>query len=195
VRRNRVRIIGGEWRSRQVQFPDRLGLRPTPDRVRETLFNWLGQDLSGRACLDLFAGSGVLGFEAASRGARLVVMVERDPHAFASLRENAGALAAGRLETGRLELVRGDALEFLAADTRPFDVVFLDPPFAWPGRERLLERVEAHMRPGGLVYLESPEPLVPPARWETLRQGKAGAVHYQLLRNLSIEQGGLPGDV
>jgi 16S rRNA (guanine966-N2)-methyltransferase len=177
VRRNRVRIIGGEWRSRQVAFPDRLGLRPTPDRVRETLFNWLGQDLTGKACLDLFAGSGVLGFEAASRGARLVVMVERDAQAFAALRENARALAASRVQ-----LERSDALEFLAADARTYDVVFLDPPYAWPDRERLLDRLEARLHPAGLVYLETPAaPRLPP-HWEVVRQGKAGAVHYQLLR-------------
>mgnify|MGYP001499068626 FL=1 len=92
--RNRVRIIGGQWRSRVLRFPDAEQLRPTPDRVRETLFNWLGQDLTGLRCLDLFAGSGVLGLEAASRGARLVVMVERDPIAFNALRENANLLQA-----------------------------------------------------------------------------------------------------
>jgi 16S rRNA (guanine(966)-N(2))-methyltransferase RsmD len=190
VRRNRVRIIGGELRSRLVAFPDRLGLRPTPDRVRGTLFNWLGQDLTGRTCLDLFAGSGVLGFEAASRGAALVVMVERDAQAAAALAENARAL-----HCDRVQLVRADALEFLAKDTRAFDVVFLDPPYAWPGREGLLPRVAPRLRPGGLVYLEASSSLVLPAGWESLRQGKAGAVHYQLLRMTVSEQGSLSGDV
>src|SRR5499433_20698 len=108
---NRVRVIGGRWRSRLLRFPAAPGLRPTPDRVRETLFNWLGQDLTGAACLDLFAGSGALGFEAASRGARRVVMVERDPATFRSLtaaREQLGASA--------VRLVRADALEFLRSD-------------------------------------------------------------------------------
>jgi 16S rRNA (guanine966-N2)-methyltransferase len=190
VRRNRVRIIGGELRSRLVAFPDRLGLRPTPDRVRETLFNWLGQDLAGKTCLDLFAGSGVLGFEAASRGAALVVMVERDPQAAAALAQNARALHADRVQ-----LLRADALEFLAKDTRAFDVVFLDPPYAWPGREGLLARVAPRLRPGGLVYFEAATAPVLPAGWESLRQGKAGAVHYQLLRMTVSEQGSLSGDV
>src|SRR3990167_7240418 len=96
--RNRVRIIGGEWRSRQLQFPDATDLRPTPDSVRETLFNWLGQRLDGKICLDLFAGSGALGFEALSRGAAQVVMVEKDRQALQSLRENAAKLWASRLE-------------------------------------------------------------------------------------------------
>ena len=109
--RNAVRIIGGEWRSRLIRFPDAPGLRPTADRVRETLFNWLGQDLSGYACLDLFAGSGALGFEAASRGAASVTLVEKGRAAFEALQVNARLLHAGQV---RLE--RGDALEFLARD-------------------------------------------------------------------------------
>src|SRR3990172_9868690 len=104
---NRVRIIGGEWRSRRISFPSRGDLRPTPDRVRETLFNWLGQDLTGKACLDLFAGSGALGFEAASRGAKRVVMVEREAGALRALQTNAAMLGARTVE-----LKRSDALEF-----------------------------------------------------------------------------------
>ena len=107
TKRNTVRIIGGVWRSRILDFPDALDLRPTPDRVRETLFNWLGQDLSGRTCLDLFAGSGALGFEALSRGAASVVMVEKDPAVLRALRDSAQKLG-GR----NLTVVRGDALEF-----------------------------------------------------------------------------------
>src|SRR5450756_2414692 len=106
--RNQVRIIGGAWRSRLISFPARTDLRPTPDRVRETLFNWLGQDLTGKTCLDLFAGSGALGLEAASRGARRVVMVERDPGAFHALQANVAVLNAAAVE-----LKRADALEFL----------------------------------------------------------------------------------
>src|SRR3954465_14317228 len=96
--KNQVRIIGGEWRSRLIVFPPRADLRPTPDRVRETLFNWLGQDLTGKSCLDLFAGSGALGFEAASRGARRVVMVERDRAAFEALRANKATLEGHQVE-------------------------------------------------------------------------------------------------
>src|SRR5512140_458162 len=118
---SRVRITGGEWRSRRVLVVDAQGLRPTPDSVRETLFNWLGQDLAGLDCLDLFAGSGVLGFEAASRGAASVTQVERDPRAFAALRDNAAAFGCDRLK-----LVRADALEFIASaksQSRRYDLV------------------------------------------------------------------------
>jgi 16S rRNA (guanine966-N2)-methyltransferase len=129
---NRVRIIGGTWRSRILRFPDVAGLRPTPDRVRETLFNWLGQNLDGLSCLDLFAGSGALGFEAASRHARSVTMIERDKSAFDALRANAKTLGADGLNPG-LHLLAADALEWICAPQRPeepgYDVVFVDPPY------------------------------------------------------------------
>ncbi len=128
---NRVRIIGGEWRRRWLRFPAAHGLRPTPDRVRETLFNWLGQDLTGLGCLDLFAGSGALGFEAASRGARQVVLLERDRRIADALQASALALQAGASVAGAVEIVRSDALEFLAHDRRIYDVVFMDPPYAF----------------------------------------------------------------
>jgi 16S rRNA (guanine966-N2)-methyltransferase len=182
-KRNRVRIVGGQWRSRLLHFPDLAGLRPTPDRVRETLFNWLGQDLTGKACLDLFAGSGVLGLEAASRGARLVVLVERDALAFNALQDSVRALPAPGVQ-----LLRADALEFLAADARSYDVVFLDPPYALGGRESLLARTRDRVAPGGLVYVEAPEPLPAPPGWDVHRSARAGAVHYQLLKPLLTEQ-------
>jgi 16S rRNA (guanine(966)-N(2))-methyltransferase RsmD len=177
--RNRVRIVGGRWRSRLLRFPDLEGLRPTPDRVRETLFNWLGQDLSGRTCLDLFAGSGVLGLEAASRGASLVVLVERDAEAFRALQANAAALAGA--DPG-VQLARSDALEFLRSDTRRYDVVFLDPPYAMRGREALLAHLRGRIAPGALVYVEAPRAEPPPPGWQAWRSARAGAVHYQLLR-------------
>jgi 16S rRNA (guanine(966)-N(2))-methyltransferase RsmD len=175
--RNRVRIIGGTWRSRLISFPPRKDLRPTPDRVRETLFNWLGQDLTGRTCLDLFAGSGALGFEAASRGARRVVMVEQDAVVFRALIASRAALDA----TG-VELKRADALEFLRADDGVYDVVFLDPPFStdhWPRLSPLLPR---HLAPGALVYYESAARSGLPPGWEVCKQGEAGQVRYQLLK-------------
>ena len=172
-----MRIIGGEWRSRWLQFPGLPELRPTPDRVRETLFNWLGQDLTGRICLDLFAGSGVLGLEAASRGAGLSVLVERDPRVYRALEASARALGARTVQ-----LVRADALEFLAADTRAYDVVFLDPPYAVREVGPLLDAVRARLAPDARVYLESSEFVSPPVPWEVLRQTRAGAVHCQLLR-------------
>ena len=175
--RNRVRIIGGAWRSRLVNFAPRRDLRPTPDRVRETLFNWLGQDLTGKTCLDLFAGSGALGLEAASRGARQVVMVERDPVSFRALAASRAALGATAVE-----LKRADALEFLSNDRGVYDVVFLDPPFKadyWPRIAPLLPR---HLAPGALVYHEgAARPVLPPG-WTVHRESRAGQVAYQLLK-------------
>ena len=175
-----MRIVGGEWRSRWLQFPALPGLRPTPDRVRETLFNWLGQDLTGQVCLDLFAGSGALGLEAASRGAKLAVLVERDPRVHRAL-----AASVRALQARTVQLVRADALEFLVADARAYDVVFLDPPYAMREQGLLLDAVRARLAAGALVYLESSEFASPPAPWEILRQMRAGAVHCQLLRAAS----------
>jgi 16S rRNA (guanine966-N2)-methyltransferase len=175
--RNQVRIIGGEWRSRLIAFPPRADLRPTPDRVRETLFNWLGQDLTGKCCLDLFAGSGALGFEAASRGARRVVMVERDPAAWRALQENIAKLAASTVE-----LKRADALEFLRADDGCYDVVFLDPPFRADYLAQVLPVLGPRLASGALVHVEAPAaPALPPG-WEIWRNGRAGAVTHQLLK-------------
>jgi len=173
--RNRVRIIGGQWRSRIVQFPGTPGLRPTPDRVRETLFNWLGQRLDGKACLDLFAGSGALGFEALSRGARRVVMVERDRAAAAALRASAQKLAAANVD-----IVEGDALRYLATPRERFDVVFVDPPYSEHLVPRVLERLAPHLSEGARVYAEDDEALELPAGWQPLREDRAGAVHYGL---------------
>ncbi|MBN8442235.1 MAG: 16S rRNA (guanine(966)-N(2))-methyltransferase RsmD [Thauera sp.] len=174
---SRVRIVGGTWRSRQLEVAHASGLRPTPDRVRETLFNWLGQDLDGLSCLDLFAGSGILGFEAASRGASTVVLVERDPHALDALHK-----AAKTLQAAQVEIVRGDAVRFLQTTHRTFDVIFLDPPYrqGWIERvEPLLHRV---LQPGGWLYLESETPVTHMGGFELHRQGKAGQVHFHLLR-------------
>ena len=173
---NRVRIIGGAWRSRLITFPPATGLRPTPDRVRETLFNWLGQDLTGRSCLDLYAGSGALGFEALSRGAARVVMVERDRRAAQALRDN-----AGRLGADNLEVLATDALQFLRSDRRVFDVVFLDPPYGSGVLPGILGDLDAHLAPEGRVYAESGGSLELPPGWMTVREGRAGAVHYHLL--------------
>lgn len=175
--RNRVRIVGGEWRSRWLQFPALPGLRPTPDRLRETLFNWLGQDLSGRVCLDLFAGSGALGLEAASRGAKLAVLVERDARIHRGLEASVHALGATTVQ-----LVRADALEFLAGDTRAYDVVFLDPPYAMRDQGSLLDAVRVRLAPEALVYLESAQFAALPAPWEVLRATRAGAAHCHLMR-------------
>jgi 16S rRNA (guanine966-N2)-methyltransferase len=182
VKHNRVRIIGGAWRSRVIRFPDQQSLRPTPDRVRETLFNWLGQDLTGLACLDLFAGSGALGFEAASRGARQVVMAERERSVCAALTANAGALGATQVR-----IVHDDALHFLRSAPGVYDVVFLDPPFAAAGNtpwDAVFAALLPVLATQARVYCESGAMLAPPAGWETLRQSRAGQVHYQLLKRI-----------
>ena len=175
--RNRVRIIGGAWRSRLLAFPPRPELRPTPDRVRETVFNWLGQDLTGRSCLDLFAGSGALGFEAASRGARRVVMVEHDAATFRALEASRTALDASAVE-----LKRADALEFLRAEDGVYDVVFVDPPYRSDLWSRVAPLLPRHLAPQALVYLERAGRAGPLPGWELWRQGRAGQVAYQLLR-------------
>jgi len=183
---NRVRIIGGQWRSRLLRFPAAHGLRPTPDRVRETLFNWLGQDLSGLTCLDLFAGSGALGLEAASRGARQVILLERDRRIAESLQASARVLQAGTVVAGTVEVLRSDALEFLAHDRGAYDVVFSDPPYAFWEQSRepltmLLSLLVGRLMPDARVYLESPAFPQLPQGWQSLKRGRAGAVHYQLL--------------
>jgi 16S rRNA (guanine966-N2)-methyltransferase len=190
TRRNTVRIIGGQWRSRILEFPDAVDLRPTPDRVRETLFNWLGQDLSGRACLDLFAGSGALGFEALSRGAASAVMVEKDAAALRALRENASKLGAGNLT-----VVRGDALEFARETRSRFDVVFVDPPYRLSLQAAALSLVRGLLSLHGRVYVESAAPLEPPRGWTVLKSSRAGNVHFYLLVGDVDDQGGVSGNV
>jgi len=187
---NTVRIIGGLWRSRILEFPDVAGLRPTPDRVRETLFNWLGQDLTGLSCLDLFAGSGALGFEALSRGAASVVMVEKDPAALAALRENARKLAAANLT-----VVRGDALEFARGARSRFDVVFVDPPYRLGLQAAALALVRGLLVEGGRVYAESEAALDAPRGWVILKRARAGKVHFHLLGRTPDDQGGVSGNV
>ena len=191
MKRNEVRIVGGEWRSRRIRFPTRDDLRPTPDRVRETVFNWLGQDLAGLVCLDLFSGSGALGFEAASRGASRVVMVERDRVAHAALEENRAALKASQVE-----LVRGDALEFLRADRAQYDVIFVDPPFTASCGELLPKLLKSRLKPDGYAYYESALGLEWPAEWQVLRRARAGNVVSQLVKRIADEpHGRIPGDV
>jgi 16S rRNA (guanine(966)-N(2))-methyltransferase RsmD len=184
-----IRIIGGDWKRTPLPVLSLDGLRPTPDRVRETLFNWLGQSLDGLRCLDLFAGSGALGFEAASRGAVRVLMVERSGRAVAQLKANQTRLAAKNIE-----IVEADALR-LAANLAPnsFDVVFLDPPFGdAPMLQRALELAVPLLSPGGALYVESGEPVDPAqtpalAGWAITREGKAGAVRYHLLQRENEE--------
>ena len=173
-----MRIIGGAWRRRVLRFADVPDLRPTPDRVRETLFNWLGQDLSGLACLDLFAGSGALGFEAASRGAARVVMVDQSPQVLAALEANARNLGGDP----RLRLVRSDAVRFVGSAGSHFDVLFLDPPFRQGWIERLAPIVHGVLAADGVIYAEAEDFLEGCGSWRTVRHGRAGQVFYHLMR-------------
>ena len=172
----KIRIIGGEYRGRRIAVPERRDLRPTPDRVRETLFNWLGQALDGKSCLDLFAGSGALGFEAASRGAARVVMVENDRAVFSSLKKTSELIG-----TRQVDLVLADAFDYLQKSAERFDVVFLDPPFRQNALPALLERLPPRLAPGARVYVEAADPLEPSEAWRELKRSRAGQVSYQLL--------------
>lgn len=178
---NSVRIVGGEFRRRVLRFPDSEGLRPTPDRVRETLFNWLGQDLDGWHCLDPFAGSGALGFEAASRGAARVVMVEKAPRVLAALRDNLELLHTPK----GVELIRGDALQYLASAKAKFDLIFLDPPYHKGWIERVAPMLAALTHEDSAIYVEAEYEIPSLDTWQTVRHGKAGEVHFHLLRRAS----------
>ncbi len=173
---SRIRITGGEWRSRLIHVVDAPGLRPTPDRVRETLFNWLGHDLAGQSCLDLFAGSGILGFEAASRGADHVALVERSKTAFAALKRHADAFACPRVE-----LFCCDALKFAAPSGRRFDLIFLDPPYGQGWLAGVESRLAELAAPGARLYAEAEKPLERLGPWSVTRQGRAGQVFFHLL--------------
>jgi len=183
---NQLRLIGGRHRGRRLSFPDQPGLRPTSDRVRETLFNWVAPLIEGARCLDLFAGSGALGFEALSRGAGEVVMVERAAAVARQLRANAGMLGAANLQVHE-----ADALVWLERGGEPFDLVLLDPPFAEGLLAPAIERLDRHgwLAPEARVYLEAPiqigfPPL--PEEWELIRDKTAGQVRYGLARVGSV---------
>lgn len=176
-----VRLIGGRFKRSKLPVADRPGLRPTPDRVRETLFNWLGQDLSGWRVLDAFAGSGALGFEAASRGAAEAVLVERDAALVDSLRRS-----AQRLGAAQVQVVAADALTWMArCGPARFDLVFIDPPFDAGLSAPALAAAGPLLRAGGVVYLEASQAFVPAPGWVLRRHARAGAVHAHLLQPAS----------
>jgi 16S rRNA (guanine(966)-N(2))-methyltransferase RsmD len=180
--KSEVRIIGGQWKRTKLPVPDKPGLRPTPDRVRETLFNWLGQDLAGWRCADVFAGTGALGFEAASRGAAEVLLVEQDPDLVALLRAT-----AARLQAGAVKVERGNGLSVLARlAPGSLDLVFLDPPFDAALHEKALAAAAPLLAPEGLLYLEAPAPWddakLAPWGLAVVRHLRAGSVHAHLLR-------------
>jgi 16S rRNA (guanine966-N2)-methyltransferase len=177
-----VRIIGGAWRGRRLQVPDVAGLRPTPDRVRETLFNWLRPWLPGAHCIDLFAGTGALCLEALSQGAARVVMVEKRATIAANLRHSVAALAAQNAE-----VVESDAIEHLAGPVEHFDIVFVDPPFQSDLIARSSQMIEQHgwLVSGGFAYIEAPREMTTlpiPDSWELIHSQQAGNVGYYLAR-------------
>lgn len=176
VSQGKLRIIGGTWRSRQLPILQAEGLRPTTDRVRETLFNWLQTRIAGSRCLDLFAGSGALGFEAASRGASEVQMIEQNAQVFQQLQENCQLLKAVQVKCRQ-----ANALDYLQqADTRQFDIVFLDPPYQLDLMSAVCQQLT--LVQGALVYVETQKNQTPelPSEWNLLKDKTAGQIHYRL---------------
>jgi 16S rRNA (guanine(966)-N(2))-methyltransferase RsmD len=189
MKKHQIRIVGGQYRRTPIPVPEGAHLRPTPDRVRETLFNWLahfwGGAFQGRRVLDLFAGTGALGFEAASRGVALAQLVEQAPAALAGLRA-----VQARLKAPAIRIHAGEALAYLRALPSPaFDLVLLDPPFGETWLPRLWPLLDRALVPGGLLYLESDTAADGcPPRWHLLRQGRAGHVHYHLLQFDALQE-------
>jgi len=182
MKKHNIRIVGGEYRRTPIPVIDAQGLRPTPDRVRETLYNWVhhfwGGDFANKRVLDLFAGTGALGFEAASRGAAHVQMVESNPAALAALRALRNKLGAlhVRVHAGDANMVLG------RLDDARFDLVLVDPPFGCNWLESLWDKLPGVLTEDGLLYIEAESAIDVPPQFEVLRSGKAGHVHFQLLR-------------
>jgi 16S rRNA (guanine966-N2)-methyltransferase len=179
--KNKLRIIGGDWRSRQLSFVDAPGLRPTPARVRETLFNWLQYEIVGKQCLDLYAGSGALGFEAASRGAKSVIQVESNAQACRHLRDNALVLSA----SDRIKVVQSDVLRYLDGNPEAFDVAFLDPPFGQSLAIQTCRQLEQNgwLAKHAKIYVETERHFDfagMPENWRQLKSKSAGEVGYHL---------------
>ncbi len=183
IQSQQLRIIGGQWRSRRLRFPAINGLRPTMDRVRETVFNWLQYDVEGARALDAFAGSGALGFEALSRGAKEVIFLEKHPNAALQLRENLEIL-----QTRNAQVWAGDALLWLQQNPEPFDLVFLDPPF---GKDLLQPAIDAlRLLPGALVYIEHEVHLQPlfPADWQEIKHKETKEFCFRLFEVMADQE-------
>ncbi len=173
-----MRINAGVWRSRLLKFPDVEGLRPTPERVRITVFNWLGQDLTGKTCLDLFAGTGAFGFEALSRNAKNVVMIENSNLAFKSLIQNQQLLKAENCQ-----IIAQDALQFLAHNPQKFDVIFCDPPYNKGWLINLFPILNQYLNENGVIYVEAEFEIKSDENWQVIKQNKTGNVFYHLLKS------------
>lgn len=193
----KIRIIGGGWRGRKLNVANQPGLRPTPDRVRETLFNWLAGSISGARCLDLFAGTGALGFEALSRGARCAVMVEENKQLARRLQTSRAALAAASAE-----VFQAEALAWLGEPRDPFDIVFLDPPFHQDYVKKACALLvnRGHLAPSAYVYTETERGVPSPAPGlKELKQARAGQVEYRLYQydrsNMNEVDGNISGNV
>jgi 16S rRNA (guanine(966)-N(2))-methyltransferase RsmD len=183
-----IRIVAGKYRRTPIEVIEAQGLRPTPDRVRETLFNWLnyfwGGQFENKKILDLFAGSGALGFEAASRGASHVQMVENNPKAVATIRA-----LRDKLQADVIRIHAGDAVTVLnRLDAAKFDLIFLDPPFGADWLERLWPGLQNVLEPNGLVYIEAENPVSCPEGYTLLRQDRAGVVHYHLFQIAALQK-------
>lgn len=175
---NQVRINAGFWRSRLLKFPDVEGLRPTPERVRITVFNWLGQDLTGKTCLDIFAGTGAFGFEALSRNAKSVTIVENSRPAYNALVQN-----QIMLKTDNCQILNQNALLFLISNTQKFDVIFCDPPYNKSWLDKLLPILNQHLTQDGMLYVEAEYEIENSTQWTTVNKNKAGNVYYHLLKS------------
>lgn len=193
----KIRIIGGEWRGRKLNVANQPGLRPTPDRVREALFNWLAGSIGGARCLDLFAGTGALGFEALSRGARCAVMVEENKQLARRLQTSRAALAAASAE-----VFQAEALAWLGEPRDPFDIVFLDPPFHQDYVKKACALLvnRGHLAPSAYVYTETERGVPSPAPGlKELKQARAGQVEYRLYQydrsNMNEVDGNISGNV
>ncbi len=189
----KIRIIGGEWRGRKLNVANQPGLRPTPDRVRETLFNWLAGSVGGARCLDLFAGTGALGFEALSRGARCAVMVEENKQLARQLQASKAALAAASAE-----IFQAEALAWLGEPSDPFDIVFLDPPFHrdYVKKTCALLVNRGHLAPSAYVYTETERGVPSPAPGlKELKQARAGQVEYRLYQYYRSEMNEVDGNI
>lgn len=180
MKKNTIRIVGGQYRRTPIPVVDAISLRPTPDRIRETLFNWLryfwADQFENKRVLDLFAGTGALGFEAASHGVEFVQMVEKNPAAVAALRA-----LRNLLQAHQVRIHHGDAMHVLERADKPFDLIFLDPPFHQGWLDAIWAQLPTILQADALIYVESESPISFPSNFSSLRQQKAGHVHFQLL--------------